>query len=183
MTEKRTCKKCGETKTLNTANYTCGYSTRKKTGKKVKSFSLKCRQCVYSEQSLAIESSANPHRYLKDKWRILYQKRTKAGVYVCPDLKDEAGVEYLMSLWSAQRGLCAVTRLPMTWGRVSRKEVKHSGYGSKVSIDRIDPTAGYLRGNLQLVCGQVNYMRCGLTEEDFRYWCHQVIKGAEPPFC
>jgi len=127
--------------------------------------------------------SPTPEWFLHEKWKALSNRRLKENIEVCPSLKGRAGLAYLMELWSEQRGLCAVTGLPMTWGRVKREDIQSQGYGRAVGIDRIDGSVGYVRGNLQLVCSQVNYMRGGISQEDFLAWCESVIRGQEPPFC
>lgn len=58
--------------------------------------------------------------------------------------------EDLVSLWHAQDGKCAVTRLPLTL--VSRQP-------TSVSIDRIDNTLGHVPGNVHLTCKFVNLGR------------------------
>ena len=180
----RVCKVCGVSKPLTTANFDRSSRVSKRTGERKVYFStFTCKRCRYKRETQAMFLSETPEIYLREKWGTLSRKRRVQGVEVCGSLKGRAGVKYLMELWSVQRGLCAVTGRPMTWGRVAREDVKSQGYGSAVGIDRIDPKVGYVRGNLQLVCSQVNYMRGGLSEEDFTAWCEAVIRGQEPPFC
>ena len=42
------------------------------------------------------------------------------------------------------------------------------------SIDRIDPTKGYVIGNIQWVHIIVNYMKHKLTNEQFISWCTKI---------
>ena len=182
--EKRVCKVCGISKPLTTANFDRSSRLSKRTGKRKWYFStLTCKRCRYLRESRAMFLSETPEIFLREKWGVLSRKRRGQGVEVCASLKGRAGVKYLMELWSVQRGLCAVTGRPMTWGRVLKDDVRSQGYGSAVGIDRIDNEVGYVRGNIQLVCSQVNFMRSGLSEEDFADWCEAVVRGREPPFC
>ena len=182
--EKRVCKVCGISKPLTTANFDRSSRLSKRTGKRKWSFNHHtCKRCRYLRESRAMFLSETPEIYLRDKWNVLSRKRRGQGVEVCGSLKGRAGVKYLMELWSAQRGLCAVTGIPMAWGRVLQGDIKRDGLGTAVGIDRIDNEVGYVRGNLQLVCAQVNFMRSGLSEEAFLEWCEAVVRGQEPPFC
>jgi hypothetical protein len=55
-----------------------------------------------------------------------------------------------MYLWEKQKGLCALTGIPMTYkfyeGRVN----------TNLSVDRIDSAKGYSKDNVQLVCMAAN---------------------------
>ena len=179
----RVCKTCGESKALNTKNFHSFHRVSKRTGGGKTIFRRSCKPCQYGLEILSRASSSSPEAYLRRKWDTLHRRRLQADIEVCPSLRGSDGLAYLMELWSAQRGLCAVTGMPMTWGAVKRADVQRQGYGRAVGIDRIDASVGYVRGNLQLVCSQVNYMRGGLSEEDFLAWCESVIRGQEPPFC
>ena len=55
--------------------------------------------------------------------------------------------EYLINLYKEQKGLCAISQMPM---------VHHWGDPSTISIDRIDSNKGYLKGNVHLVCQWIN---------------------------
>lgn len=78
----------------------------------------------------------------------------------------------LMVLWARQRGLCAVTGLPLTY-------VKGSGAGAptNVSLDRIDSALGYVDGNVRLVCKVVNYMKNVLTDKEMVEWAKAIVNG------
>ncbi len=48
-----------------------------------------------------------------------------------------------------------------------------------ISIDRIDSSKGYVRGNVQLVCWVVNQMKNDLTNDELTEWCTKVSKMAK----
>lgn len=66
-----------------------------------------------------------------------------------------ATVEDLMEMYEAQCGLCAVSKIRMTWGAGNggRKQT------TSISLDRIDGSRGYEKENLRLVCWQVNLFK------------------------
>lgn len=67
----------------------------------------------------------------------------------------------LLMLWEKQQGCCAVSRLPMTWG-------KGNFYPTSISIDRINPEEGYTAANIRLVCYAVNAFK-GRWSDDHMY--------------
>ena len=72
---------------------------------------------------------------------------------------------YLMSLYDAQEGLCALSGIRMTWatGKTSP---------TSISMDRIDGQKGYVEGNVRLVCVAVNSFR-GIMSD------HELLKMAK----
>jgi hypothetical protein len=53
------------------------------------------------------------------------------------------------------------------------------GTGKKefnISIDRVNPHKGYIASNMQLVCHRVNIMKHTLMEEDFWWWCKNIVE-------
>lgn len=85
------------------------------------------------------ETTFSPSSQLVHNWVCATQRRWKDdNTLVNADLKE---------LWAQQRGLCALSRLPMIWVK---------GSLLTVSVDRIDNNVGYHRDNIQLVCRWVN---------------------------
>lgn len=79
-------------------------------------------------------------------------------------------LQYLHELWDKQKGLCALSGIPMTYyfdsGRVP----------TNLSVDRIDSGLGYIKGNIQLVCMAVNQMKSDLTIEQLKYFCKSILE-------
>jgi hypothetical protein len=48
---------------------------------------------------------------------------------------------------------------------------------TNVSIDRIDSSIGYERGNVHLVCYVVNMMKHTMSVDQLVWWCEQVIEN------
>jgi hypothetical protein len=59
---------------------------------------------------------------------------------------------YILNLWNEQKGLCHYTNIPM-------KYVARNKNPFQVSIDRIDSSMGYIKGNVVLCCQAINYMK------------------------
>ncbi len=76
---------------------------------------------------------------------------------------------YLVSLWNTQNGRCAVSDMEMDTHSGTR-ENKNPMRGS---LDRIDNSKGYVRGNVRFVCHWVNNAKSTWTDEIFE----QFIKA------
>ena len=73
--------------------------------------------------------------------------------------------KYVTSLWQEQKGLCAKTGIEM--GRIGDKWLSPS-------IDRIDPSLGYIEGNVQWTCWRYNDAKSNMTDESFLGLCLAV---------
>lgn len=65
--------------------------------------------------------------------------------------------EYLHQLWLTQNGMCAISFMPMLY---------QFNNLCTVSIDRIDPSLGYVKTNVQLVCQWVNFAKNKFSNDD-----------------
>ena len=95
-------------------------------------------------------------RFFK-KWRAGAEIRFK---------EFDITLEDIINLWHSQKGLCALSNLPM---QISEDEYD-------VSLDRIDSNKGYVQNNVQLVTKQVNYMKQDYTQEDFINLCKIIAE-------
>lgn len=82
-------------------------------------------------------------------------------------------VDFLIAMYKKQHGKCAISGLEMTGKRGKGR------YPYNVSIDRIDSSIGYLKSNIQLVCGQVNMMKGTLHTQELITICQNIINNAQ----
>lgn len=66
--------------------------------------------------------------------------------------ENAATVKNVVAIWEAQKGLCALSGVTMTWG-------KGAYCPTSLSIDRIDSKKGYTKDNIRLLCYAVNAMK------------------------
>lgn len=50
---------------------------------------------------------------------------------------------------------------------------------TRISLDRIDATIGYIEGNVQLVTVEVNYAKQSMSNEEFIKLCKQVVSNSK----
>ena len=79
--------------------------------------------------------------------------------------------DYLLELYNNQNGLCKISGVPMT------TIVGGGKIQTNISLDRIDSSIGYVKGNIQLVCAIVNIMKSTLSMSEFMNWVNLISKN------
>lgn len=79
-------------------------------------------------------------------------------------------IDYMLSLWEKQNGLCYYSNRPM------REPAYGSGRHPDVaSIDRIEPSKGYIQGNVVWCTWSCNAAKNNLSVSEFITLCSQVV--------
>ena len=98
--------------------------------------------------------------------------KTRYSAREVRDLDFDIDTDYVMSVWLKQKGRCALTGWELEYERGG------SWHGFKnpkgATMDRIDNSKGYVRGNVQLTCGLANLTRGKMTLKEFRELCKAV---------
>lgn len=109
-------------------------------------------------------------RFSKDELQLFSKLKnlcTKARLRN-QEYDPEVDWEYLFELWDQQNGLCAYSGLPLSI------EANHTHV---VSLDRVDSSKGYVKGNLQLVSWMVNKMKQDFGEQEFLKVCLNITEN------
>ncbi len=80
-------------------------------------------------------------------------------------LVKKLGKDFIIDLYNRQGGKCAITGIEMTG--VKNPSIKHRN-PTNMSIDKIDPKLGYIKGNIQLTCLWANTGKQQMTTEKYR---------------
>jgi hypothetical protein len=126
----------------------------------------KCRAETYYLKRKPKESLSRllAERFTDLKTRIK-NKRVKYNVALNFDIL------YLEELYNKQKGLCAISKIPMTY-------LLYDGHNNtNISIDRIDSNKGYIRDNIQLVCSIINKMKLNMTLDELLFYCKHIIQN------
>lgn len=89
-------------------------------------------------------------------------------------LKSRKGLEVSFTirqawnLFKKQKGICALTGIPLII------DVKPIG---NASLDRIDSSKGYIKGNLQWVHKDINFMKRNYSQQYYIEMCHAVANN------
>lgn len=79
-------------------------------------------------------------------------------------------IEHIWSLFIKQKQRCALTNMPLIFGK--------RGTGT-ASLDRIDSSKGYIKGNVQWVHKEINMMKQELSDERFCFLCNLVAEHSK----
>ena len=82
-------------------------------------------------------------------------------------------LDYLLSLWNEQNGICTLSGMQMTFERYKGR------IPTNVSVDRIDKDKGYIIGNVQLVCMACNQIKSDWSEETMYNICKKIVEQHE----
>lgn len=85
--------------------------------------------------------------------------------------------EYLKQIWEQQNGLCPITNKKIEL-RTHDYESKSKPYSA--SLDRIDNSKGYIKGNVRFVSLIFNYARNIFSDDDVISFCRSVVEYNRP---
>jgi hypothetical protein len=86
-------------------------------------------------------------------------------------------LEYLKTLWDNQQGKCAVTKLDLQIKHIHTKKRRTDKNPYQASLDRIDNSKGYIKGNVRFVCLIFNYARNTFQDTDVIDFCKKVVSN------
>lgn len=77
---------------------------------------------------------------------------------------------YLKQLWESQNGVCPYTHLKLilpTWN--NSPDIRY-----RASLDRIDSSKGYIKGNVQFITTPINYLKSTMSDEDTKSYLKEI---------
>lgn len=115
---------------------------------------------------MALTENELQYRHRRTKRGTISNKRAYARKNAkAKGLEFDLSNRFLTELWDKQYGRCAL----------SGAELGYIGTGwSAASIDRIDPSKGYVEGNVQWTCWRANDAKANMTNEDFVSMCRAI---------
>jgi len=162
----------------------CGKSFNREKGEHTRSVLLKrnefcSRKCstIYRNKHLSLEEKkkcynisrhANNRRDEYSSFRLYLNK----GRYSMKKHPSDIDVQYLKELWDKQSGICPYTGikmlLPETSADYSLRSLK------KASLDRIDCSKDYIKGNVEFVCFAINLAKNSFTREEMKEFIAEI---------
>lgn len=133
------------------------------------------RKCLsqYANKQKTKESYKNCHLHLnpanrKDEYspfkyylgQCRKRKRTgKQGSDI------DINLSYLKELWESQNGICPYTQIKMILPETTSSNATIHSF-DKASLDRIDSSKGYIKGNVEFVCFFINFAKNNHNKQD-----------------
>jgi hypothetical protein len=99
-------------------------------------------------------------------WRLLRESSLERGYVFDIDIVD------VWDMFEQQDRKCALSGLTINFSRKVSKDSRTQ----TASIDRIDNTQGYIKGNIQIVHKKLNFMKHTSTMEEFIELCNLVAQ-------
>ena len=95
------------------------------------------------------------------------------------NIKMDISIEYIFDLLVLQNYKCALSGLDLIMSKSFSKDKTDSVSSTTASLDRIDPKLGYIKGNVQWVHKDINYMKNDYNQDYFINMCKLIAKNNE----
>jgi len=142
------------------------------------------KQKIYRQQHKDESKLARQTYYKNNKEKIIKVRQKRFNTshgrlsHLLSNIKNRSephnydlDIDFLISLIEKQDGKCALTNIEMTFLNNSNHRVDPF----MISVDRINPTIGYFKSNVRLVCIAVNYALNEFGEDTFRKICEAYL--------
>lgn len=101
--------------------------------------------------------------------RVYYRSRHRAKEY---GTEHTLTLEEFRQLWKDSGAVCAISGIPFSSARIPGNR-RRPFYPS---LDRIDNSRGYVKGNVRLVCILANIARADYTDDILMAFCLAVVR-------
>jgi len=129
-----------------------------------KTTSCGCRRDQYQKLSGKNSSRFNGYEGITGRlYNTIKHNAIRRGIRLSVNKK------FLWELYLQQNKLCALTGLPISFSHVLKD--------CTASLDRVDSSKGYLKGNVQWVHKKINTMKHTLSQEEFVKLCVLVAQN------
>lgn len=107
-----------------------------------------------------------PDKYSNFRWYIKNIRSRK-------NQQSNIDCQYLKELWEQQNGICPITKKKL---ELRTHSYKNKSQPYSASLDRIDNTKGYIKGNIRFVALIFNYARNTFSDNEVIDFCKAVIE-------
>ncbi len=119
-----------------------------------------CRKCCNIKRYSGLNSG--PERFLKNRSSLIKHRCSVDGT------PFNLNGDYLIHLYLKQNGLCFYTDIPMIM-LAGRSKDRRADRDS-LSLDRIVPAIGYVKGNVVLCTNRINTVKNDLSLDEISRW-------------
>lgn len=121
-----------------------------------------CNECKYKKRNNLL--NADIEKFLSTRFTNIKNASKHKNIIFSISKQD------LIDQYNLQKGLCFYTNLPMTWvfGKGKQRDA--------LSIDKIIPEKGYVKGNVVLCLNRINMAKNDLSLEEIKEWMPKWYK-------
>lgn len=95
------------------------------------------------------------------------------------NIEFDIDLEYIKKLWIIQNGICPYTGFEMILPETTHNHSKIHSL-KKASLDRIDSTKGYIKGNVEFVCMLINFAKNQFTKNEVIHFISELKQIGTP---
>lgn len=151
-----------ENKSIKEVAYETGFSDPDVIKRTLKKFNIEIRKHTYTDKQKLLNKGfkgINGKEFSKIKCSATIRK-----------LEFNITAEYIWYLYKKQKSRCALSNRKIYLKHIKSNMIKTA------SLDRIDSTKGYIKGNVQWVHVDINYMKSDLPENEFIKLCSDIVR-------
>jgi hypothetical protein len=89
--------------------------------------------------------------------------------------ETDLDLQFLKDLWDEQQGVCPITGWEMILPKNSTGGFPQGKSSKNASLDRIDNSVGYVKGNVRYISVMANYCRNDFTDNEVVLFCEAVV--------
>ena len=165
--EIKRCSKCFEDKSI----FNFHWKTDLRNGVQRRRLQAECGECRALQR--ATKYSSHPRTFVERAIQLTMQESTRyKHRKPCTLTKDQ-----FLGEWDTQyekTGLiCPLSGQEMTYLQ------GHGDIDTNISIDRIDNSKIYEKGNIQFVCRRINLMKAHYSNDDLIFWAKAIVRTNE----
>jgi len=161
----KTCSKCKLTKDI----FNFHWKSDRYNGKRRLRLQAECGEC--REKQRHAKYSASPEIFLLRAYQMIKQESARL---IRKRRPVTITFEEFMEAWAAQKKkyglICPISHQEMTY---------QQGLGNletNISIDRIDSSKDYIKGNIQFICRRVNTMKHNESLDSLIFWSRAITE-------
>lgn len=109
-----------------------------------------------------------------DVYSTIQRNAKGGGKFKRKEKEFSISIKYLWKLFLSQDRKCALTGLPISFDGTRKENKKKETSKITASLDRIDSSKGYVKGNVQWVHKDVNIMKNSFDTTTFLKYCSLV---------
>jgi hypothetical protein len=131
-----------------------------------------CRACVWRNNAKNVKSGnrSKVWKGTKDISKTYFNNLKRGSKRATRTLEFSVSLEYLQHILELQNYKCALSNIDL----ITHSTAKRDSTEATISLDRIDPTQGYVEGNVQWVHKDINLMKFDFNEKNFIELCGLV---------